>query len=156
MGFQFESDLSIAAPPQVVFAACTDFEQMQQWMPGFVGVEKLTKGPFAIGTQFKETRKMMGHNASEVFEVTACDPPHRLDLYVDGRKGSMKKGAFHFRYEFIPQAGGTLLRARGELVMPGLGAKIFAFFMRKVIVAGCRKDLHSMKAFVEKNAAAKS
>jgi uncharacterized protein YndB with AHSA1/START domain len=80
------------APPERVFAAITDIETWQKWMQNLVRVEKLTPGPFAMGSQWREVRKIMGKEGAEVFEVVAIDPPRGMELYVDGAKGSTKKG----------------------------------------------------------------
>jgi uncharacterized protein YndB with AHSA1/START domain len=74
------SEFHIDAPPERVFAAMTDVDGYRHWMKGFVGMEKLTAGPVGAGTEWRETRRMFGREASEVFEVTAYEPPSRLGL----------------------------------------------------------------------------
>ena len=105
----------IAAPPERVFAAMADLESFGTWMPGFVRIERLTPPPTGVGTRFRETRKMMGHEATEEFEVTAFEPPLVFGLFCDGKKGSSKSGEFRFRYTLAPGGPGTILTVDGEV-----------------------------------------
>jgi uncharacterized protein YndB with AHSA1/START domain len=104
----------IAAPPERVFAALIDVDRMGEWMKGLVRIERLTEGPLGKGTQFRQTRKMFGREASEVFEVTDFDPPRSFELYVDGKKGSSGCGWYRFRHTVTPDGTGTRLVLAGE------------------------------------------
>jgi carbon monoxide dehydrogenase subunit G len=151
MAIELSDSLQIQAPPDRVYQAFTDHNDWKNWMKGFVRVEPLTPGPFGKGTRFREVRKMMGHEAAEVFEVTACDPGRSVSLYIDGTKGSSKKGEYRFDYTFEPRDGGTLLAFRGKIQVPGklwefLG-KLMCGMMRKMFM----KDMLALKAHVEKN-----
>ena len=143
-----------AAPPQRVYAALTDFDAMARWMPGFVGVEKLTDGPVRVGTQFRETRRIMGHNATEHFEVTGVEPGRQFELFVDGTKGSSKRGEYRFRYELAPGGRGTVVTLTGQIGGMGwlmeLVGRLFLGPMKKAIA----KDLAALRAYVEGGGAA--
>lgn len=141
---------TVAAPPARVFEAMTDLDSLGKWMHGLLGVERLAgEGPLAVGHRFRETRRMMGHTASEVFEVTGMVPGRSMDLFVDGRQGSTGKGEFRFRHEVRPAGSGSEIVLSGEI--SGMGAmgeflgRLFLGTMRKAIA----KDLASLKAFVE-------
>src|SRR5262245_64921399 len=109
MALTFECSIEIAAPPQKVFAALADLDAMGKWMPSLVRIERLTQGPLAKGSQFRQTRKMLGHEATEQFEVTEFDPPRALGLYVDGTKGSSKCGEYRFRHSVAAAPDGSVL-----------------------------------------------
>jgi uncharacterized protein YndB with AHSA1/START domain len=137
------------APPERVFQALVDLEQVGQWMPGFVRMEPLTPGPLGKGSQFRETRRMFGREASEVFEVTEYDPPRVLAFFVDGRKGSSRVGWYRFRYVLAPSDGGSDLTFSGEF---GGTTGCLAFLgrlmmgpMKKAIA----KDLAAMRGYLE-------
>lgn len=144
------SEFHIDAPPDRVFAAMTDFDGYGHWMNGFVGVEKLTQGPFGVGTEWRETRRMFGREASEVFEVTACEPPSRLNLRVDGTRGASRKGEYRFEYQLSPEGTGTRVRVNGQIHMPGwiagLMSRMFAGMFKKAL----DKDMQALKQHVEK------
>jgi hypothetical protein len=78
-------------------------------------MEKLTPGVFGPGTKFRETRKMFGKSATELFEVVAVRPPLRLELFVDGTQGTSKRGRFDYVYEFEPDRDGTRVSLTGAV-----------------------------------------
>src|SRR5262245_22426694 len=131
--------MDIAAPPERVFAAISSVDALHAWMPNLVSIEPLTEGNVRVGSQWRETRKLMGHQASEVFEVTALDAPRRLGLRVDGTKGTSGKGEFLFDYTLEPTPAGTLLKMDSVVNMPGgwfikLLGKFFCGMMKKACV----------------------
>ena len=155
MSLMFTSEVDIHAPAQAFFDAFSDVAAWNGWMQGVVSVEVLTEGGFGVGTQWRETRRMFGRDASEVFEVTAWDPPRLAAVLVDGRKGSTGKGAFRFRYELSPGAGGaTHVRMQGEVEMPGWFSRLMARLFLRTFHKACDRDLMALKAHLEQSAQA--
>lgn len=149
MTVSFESTVAIAAPPERVFHAMTDLEGARQWMKGLVRIEPLQAGPLRQGARWRETRKMMGHEATEEFEVTALEAPRRISLFCDGTKGTTGKGEFRFDYEITPDGSGSKIRMCGSITMPGFFAKLFGRLFVGMFRSMCTKDLLSMKAHLE-------
>jgi uncharacterized protein YndB with AHSA1/START domain len=146
----FDYTLTIPVPPERVFAAMSDTEEMGRWMPGFVGIERLTEGDFGVGTAFRETRKMFGMDSTEHFEVRAFEPPHRIDFYIDGKRGTSKSGEYLFSYRLQPADGGTQLQMFGEIGgMSGFAAFI-GRFMAGPFKKMCAKDMDALKAYLAK------
>jgi uncharacterized protein YndB with AHSA1/START domain len=149
MPITMEVRASIDAPPERVFAAVSDPDALGKWMSGLVRIERLGGPATGKGARFREVRRMMGHEAGEVFEITAYDPPRSFELFCDGRQGSSKRGEFRFRYELEPRGGGTDLRVTGTV--GGLGrfweflGRMFSGMLRRAVA----KDLASLKAHVE-------
>ena len=155
MPYCFTSELFINAKPEAVWHAIADITNWNRWMPNLVKVEKLTSGDFAAGTKWRETRKMFGKEASEVFEVIHAAPPHALSLRCDGSNGTTGKGVFNFDYSIGPVPQGSVVCMTGNIEMPGLLAglmiRIFGGMMKKA----CEKDLHALKKYLEaRNSAA--
>ena len=147
-------DVTIAAPPERVWAGLIDIDRMGEWMKGLVRIEKLTEGPFGKGTQFRQVRKMYGREASEVFEVTEFDPPRMFELYIDGKKGSSGCGEYRFRHILTPEGAGTRLTLSGEFG----GQKGCMAFLSKLMLGmmkkAFRKELLAFGAWVERTAPA--
>jgi hypothetical protein len=149
MALRMSVHTEIAASSERVYAVMSDLVRAQEWMPNLVSIEPLTDGPFGTGTRWRETRRMFGKSAAEVFEVTGTEPGKRLDLYVDGRQGSSKRGEYRFRYELSPVDGGTLVYLNGEIggmnrVMELFGRLMLGSFKRAI--AG---DMRAMQRYIE-------
>ena len=150
MATNFRSERVVQAPPTAVIAAITDLESWSRWMPGLVRVERLTQGPFDLGTRWRETRKMYGREASEVFQVSEYEPPGRLGLLVDGAQGTTGRGEYRFLYllEPVPE-GATRVTLEGEIEMPGLVARLLAPLMKGMLRRGCERVLDALATHVE-------
>jgi len=152
MPLKCEIEVTVAAPPERVWAGLVDIDRMGEWMKGLVRIERLTEGPLGKGSQFRQTRKMYGKEASEVFEVYEFDPPRVLGLYVDGKKGSSGCGEYRFLHTLTPAGAGTRLVLSGEFggqsgCMAFLG-KIMLGAMKRAF----RKELVAFGTWVERSA----
>lgn len=150
MSVEFRSERVVHAPPAAVIAAISDLDAWMSWMPGLVRVERLTEGPFGLGTRWRETRKMYGKEASEVFQVSEYEPPGRLGLRVDGAEGSTGRGEYRFLYllEPVPDES-TRITLEGEVEMPGLVARLLAPMMKGMLRRGCERDLEALASHLE-------
>ncbi|MGH7645383.1 MAG: SRPBCC family protein [Gemmatimonadales bacterium] len=150
MALQFMIREEVAAPPAQVFAAATDLHAARQWMPNLVSLETLTAGPFGKGTKFRETRKMFGRDATEYFEVTGYEPGKQFEFFVDGTKGSSRRGQYRFRYAFAPSAKGTTVTLDGDIGGMGkIGELIGRLLMGPVMKKAIAKDLAALRKYVE-------
>ena len=147
---KFTIEETVKAPRAEVFAAATATEQMQHWMPNLVRVEKITEGPAGVGTRWREKRKMLGKEATEEFEVTAWEPPHRFALSVDGSKGSSGRGEYRFDYRLEEVEGGTRILSDAQIEMPGFFGRMMGRLFTGVIRKACRKDLVALKEHLER------
>lgn len=149
MSMQFEMEVTVDASAERVFDVLTDLDSAPEWMNGEVRIEKLTEGDFAKGTEWRETRKMFGKDATEYFEVTGYDRPNRVDLYVDGTKGTTGKGRYDFTYRLYPDGKKTRVVFSGEISEMGFFGKIFGRFFSGFFKKAMRKDLDAMAAYAE-------
>jgi hypothetical protein len=149
MALEFTASEWIGASPNVVYGIATNLELAGKWMPNFVRMEKLTQGPFGPGTRFRETRKMFGKSATEVFEVIAAERPTRVELFVDGSQGTSKRGRYDYVYEFVEQDQGTRVTLTGRISrVPWFWQAVGRAFLGPMRKA-CEADLRAMKAYIE-------
>jgi uncharacterized protein YndB with AHSA1/START domain len=104
-------DVEIAAPPEAVFAAITDSEQLKQWWGDGENYKvERWEGEVRVGGRYRSIGK--GH-AGDPFEVTgeyvAVEPPHLL-VYTWEASWTAAVPASVVRWELNPSAGGTRLR----------------------------------------------
>lgn len=70
----------IQAPPARVWQVLIDLDHAAETLSGVLRVEMLTDGPYALGTRWRETRKMFGREASEELWVADNDPLRRTQV----------------------------------------------------------------------------
>jgi carbon monoxide dehydrogenase subunit G len=141
---RFSSSLSFNVPSEVLVDVLTSFETWSEWMPGLVDVDVLTEGPFDVGTRWRETRKVFGKDATEEFQVTRYDPPHSIELFVDGSKGSTGKGSYSFAYRFIPDGDGTTVELSGTIDMPGVFFRFLGGMLIGAFRKACDRDMQAL------------
>lgn len=148
MAASFSTAVYIESPPAVVFEALGNLETAGQWLPNLVRLDRLTPGPTGVGTEWRETRKMFGREATEHFRVTRFERPSRIDLLIDGSKGSSGRGEYAFVFEVVPERSGSMVETTGEIRMPGIWA-LLARFMTGTFKKACHKDLEALKQHLE-------
>jgi uncharacterized protein YndB with AHSA1/START domain len=142
----------VAAPPERVFAAFTDYAHIAEHVSAIQRVELLTEGPVGVGTRFRETRTMFGREATETMEVTAFDPPRSFTLEANscGAHWSMV-------HRFQPERGGTHVTLEMTLRPVSFLAKVMSPLSR--LMAGSmlkciQQDFDDMKCAIEGEGAA--
>lgn len=141
----------INAPADRVFANSIDFEHAPDRISGIDAIEMLTEGPAAVGTRFRETRTIMGKQATEEMEVTTFDPGRSYTLGCDSCGAR-----YETLVESVPEGDGTLCRMTMNWKPTTLGAKvmgpIMGVFMKGMMRKCIEQDLADMKAAAESNA----
>jgi hypothetical protein len=142
----------VNAAPELVFGVATDLEHLADFIRGVERIERLTDGPMRVGTQFRETRRMLGRECSELFEVMAYDRPHCLVT-----QATCCGAVFTNEQRFIPDIAGTLV----ELTLTTKAVSLLARLMQPLgaLMMGSMKkcidaDLEDLKAIAEQRAAA--
>ncbi|MFE5908466.1 SRPBCC family protein [Streptomyces wedmorensis] len=140
----------VAASPGRVWEAITDLRDMPRVLSGVERVEVLTEGGFDVGTRWRETRRMLGKEATEEMTVTVCEAPDRYVTVAESH-------GMHYVSELTltsDGSGGTTLRmtfsarpARGRA--PGLVARLLARFGAKAVAKALAKDLSDIANAVE-------
>ncbi|WP_230467257.1 SRPBCC family protein [Lujinxingia vulgaris] len=148
MALSYTLNHHVNAPPKAVFEAMLDIEDFGAWMENFVRVERLDEGEMGPGSSWREVRKIMGREGAEVFEIRALEPDRRLELYVDGTKGSTGRGEYHYVYELEEREGGTAVKLHGEMEMGAL-FNLFGRLMLPMFKKMVNKDLEALARHVE-------
>ncbi|MFE8941874.1 SRPBCC family protein [Streptomyces sp. NPDC007872] len=102
----------VAASPGRVWEAITDLPGLPRVLTGVRKVEVLTPGGFGVGTRWRETRRMLGREATEEMTVTACEPPDRYVTVADSH-------GMHYVSELTLTPDGTGSAPGGTGTTPG-------------------------------------
>ncbi|MEU6931262.1 SRPBCC family protein [Streptomyces sp. NPDC046385] len=144
----------VAASPGRVWESITDLRDMPRMLSGVEKVEVLTPGGFGVGTRWRETRRMMGKEATEEMTVTACEPPDRYVTVADSH-------GMHYVSEItlLPEgpavsAGATTLRMTFSARpshdrRPGLVTRLINRFGARAVARALAKDLAEIATAVE-------
>jgi carbon monoxide dehydrogenase subunit G len=77
---RFESSIEIAAPVKRVWALIDKLEEWSQWMPSIKKIERLSKGPLAVGSRLSVTAKASGLIVKLMVTVIELVPERRVVL----------------------------------------------------------------------------
>ena len=128
----------------------TNLDDAAEWMPGFVRIQRLgAPGELAVGSRWRETRRMFGKEATEEFEVIELSPPSKLRFRVDGTRGTSGTGEYLFTYTLVPTVLGTLVTLDGEIrglagVM-GVMGRVFSGVYKRA----CARDLDALGFYLK-------
>lgn len=111
----FEFSEQIARPPQQVFEVIADPTRATAFLDNITECIKLTDGPIAVGTRFRETRVMGGKEASTELLVTDHEPYTHVGVSSEAEG---IKVVYHYR--LAPAGGGTRLTWTCEVDAGGL------------------------------------
>ncbi|HZE05160.1 MAG TPA: SRPBCC family protein [Solirubrobacteraceae bacterium] len=66
--------------PDEAFAYLSDFATTEEWDPGVVRAERITRGAPALGSEFRVTSAVLGRETSLTYRIVAHDPPRAVTL----------------------------------------------------------------------------
>ncbi|MEV0687187.1 SRPBCC family protein [Nocardia sp. NPDC050378] len=94
----------IEAPVQRVWDVLTDLDNAPANLTGIVQVERVAGDTYAVGTRWRETRKVFGKEATEEMTVAEVEPLQRTVILAES-------GGMRYRSEFTlaPTPTGTAL-----------------------------------------------
>ncbi|MER6100106.1 SRPBCC family protein [Streptomyces sp. NPDC001728] len=139
----------VAASPGRVWESITDLPEMPRVLSGVERVEVLTEGGFGVGTRWRETRRMLGKEATEEMTVTESEPPDRYVTVADSH-------GMHYVSELTltpDGTGATTLRMAFSATpagrTPGVLGRLVARFGAKAVARALAKDLSEIARAVE-------
>jgi len=105
-----ESQLTIGAPPETVFAFVAELDNLPTWQAGVISAEQTSSAPIGVGTTARVLRELMGQRMAVDVTVTALDQGRRLAL--EGTAAGLSVSA---AMDLEPAVGGTLVRVSTEI-----------------------------------------
>jgi hypothetical protein len=109
---RFANTIDIDRQPADVYAYLADLEHTPEWNRAIMSSEKVTPGPIAVGTRYRQTRSVPRPGV-EMLEITALEPSRRIG--VNGKIGPFDA---RLSYELAPNGSGTRLTNIAELDPP--------------------------------------
>jgi carbon monoxide dehydrogenase subunit G len=109
-----KEQLEVNRPLEEVFAFVGDFANAERWDPGVASSRALTDPPVRIGSRYDLIVVFNGRRLPMIYEVTAYDPPHRVELRGTG---STVNALDDIRFEQTER--GTRIRYTADLRLRG-------------------------------------
>jgi len=116
----------VAARPDEVWRIMTDLEHAAEVISGIKEVRRLDGGDgFGVGTSWRETRVMLGREATEAMAVTAIDEGRSYTVEADSR------GAHYTSVMVVePKGDGSNLSMTFVAQPTTIGARVMSLFSR--------------------------
>lgn len=112
-GFKFSE--YIAKSPRLVFAVISNPTEATNFLDNIAASEKLTDGPIAVGTRFRETRVIGGKEATADLCITTYEPDTHVAVTSQAEGITVT-----YHYRLAPEGDGTRLDWLCELEAGGL------------------------------------
>ena len=132
----FENTVTIRNPIEQVFGFLSDFENIPRWNYAIVETHKISEGPVGVGTIYQQVRSVPSRS-EERFEVTAYNPPHRLEI-----RGQLGPFPSRLSYALVTVPEGTRVTNSAELELRGPGrllGRVAVPRVRDAVAANLRK-----------------
>ena len=132
----FENTVMIGRPLEEVFGFLSDFENLPRWNYAIVETHKVSAGPVGVGTIYQQVRSVPSRS-EERFEVTAYNPPHRLEI-----RGQLGPFPSRLSYALAATPEGTRVTNSVELELRGPGRllrRVAVPRVRDAVAANLRK-----------------
>lgn len=140
-GFEFSEHISRS--PRDVFEVISNPTEATNFLDNITASTKLTDGPIAAGTVFRETRVVSGKEASADLVVTDYEPITHVGISTAAEGIEVT-----YHYRLSPEDGGTRLTWTCELEATGLRK-----MMLPMVAAIMKKEdgdhLRRLKAYLE-------
>ncbi len=140
---EFETDIFIRQPVNVVFEFLTRCENIPRWVKNVVAAEQTSSGTFGAGSTLVETVKLGWRKFHVSWVVTDFEQDVRISY-----KGSSFLGTTFVSYTFEPVEGGTNLSARA-VIPGGRGSRLVLPFVKWVSIQNRKQLLRNFKRILE-------
>ena len=135
----------VDAPADVVFRTVAQVEQFSQAVPGILRVEFLSEVKSGVGARFRETRMMMGREASTELEVTEHVENERVRI-VSEAGGALWETVF----TVVPDGEGAELKMVMDARPQTTSARMTMPLVLGMVRTAVEKDMDAVKAFCER------
>ena len=137
----------IEAPVDLVFRTVAQIERFSEAVPHILRVEFLSEVKSGVGARFRETRMMMGREASTELEVTEYVENERVRI-VSEAGGALWDTVF----TVTPHAQGTELKMKMEAQPRSMSARMTIPLIIGTVRKAVEQDMDAVKAYCERSA----
>lgn len=137
------ASISIAAPPERVFAYLTEPDHLVRWIGGLKKSEPLTSDGLRVGARSRETVEEDGRRLEMETVVTRLEPGRLLEVQINAGMFEARN-----RFELTQEAGATRVVQTLEAQYRG-AARLIAPFLKGSVQKKLESDLARLRGIVE-------
>jgi uncharacterized protein YndB with AHSA1/START domain len=144
-----ERSIEIEASPEAVFEVLTDLDRLPDWSTVTVKTHEVPDGELKVGSEFRQTLRVLGRDIDCDWRVTEADPPNRIAYEATAPGGGQLRMA--------QQVRGEGSRSRVELdldyELPGgfAGELVDRTYAERRNEREAEHSLHNLKDLLEAN-----
>lgn len=143
--YEFENSIFINRPPQDVFNVIIDLDKQPLWQSMVESAKFTSNGPIGVGSTMKAVARFLGREFETEIQVTAWDPPHRIDWKIlNGPYPAEVSNTIE------PQGEGALLTSMSRAEFGGF-FKLAAGLVGKQLQKQIGANYDSLKLLMESN-----
>ena len=142
----FEVETVIAAPPEHVWTAMTDFAQAPRWMPGLHEVAPKDGGPLGPGKVFTVTMSAKGRGRQRDMTLSDWSPTNRFAL--TSREGGVTAT---YTYCLAPSDCGTRVKLHGACEATGFFWRLLHPLIVKMMAKHDGHQVELLKQLIEQD-----
>jgi uncharacterized protein YndB with AHSA1/START domain len=140
-------EVTIAAPPEAVWAHLEDISTHVEWMTDAVAIEFLGGQERGVGTRFTCRTRVLFLRTADVMEITEWEPPHLMGVRHTGAVSG--EGRFELRPADPAGQCTTMLWVERLLLPWWLGGRLGATLAAPVLHRLWRTNLERLAGRVE-------
>jgi uncharacterized protein YndB with AHSA1/START domain len=110
---QYEVTIHLNRPVEQVFAFLMDTTQLTTWQTNLIKIDKITEGPFRMGSRFQEVRRLGRKESKIQGEITAFELNKRFETKT------LTKPQVIVSYLLEPDEGGTRVKHKFVMLTSG-------------------------------------
>lgn len=138
----FTNTILISRPVSEVYAYLADLEHTPEWNWAITETTKITSGPVAVGTRYRQTRSVP-RSATEDLQITVLEPNRRIEV-----AGTLAQFPAHLTYRLASLRTGTELI--NEVVLQPKGAvRLAGSLIANRISQSVADNLSQLKSLLE-------
>ena len=141
--YEFTSSILINRPQEDVFKVITDPDIQSKWQSLLESMEWTSNGSTGVGSTMKTVSKFLGRKIEAEIEITAWDPPHRIDWKVNNGPYPAQVSN-----KLVSQGAGTLLTSTSSAEFGGF-FKLAEGLLGKQIKKQIDNNYESLKLLME-------
>jgi uncharacterized protein YndB with AHSA1/START domain len=138
----FTNTITIERPIDEVFSYLSDLEHIPEWNWAVSETRKITPGPVAVGTRYRQTRSIP-RPATEILEIAVLAPHERIEV-----RGHLAEMPAHLIYVLEEHSSGTVLTNAVSLDVEG-PARLLAPVLSRRIAPAVASNLSGLKTRLE-------